>query len=54
MSDRDRESPPDTPERMAEKLRHAEQLRMWHLRQGPYADPKVPPPVLKPPKAEEG
>jgi hypothetical protein len=48
MSDKDREVPIDSPERIAQKLRHAEELRMWHRSEGKYADPKVPPPVLDP------
>ena len=46
--------PPDPPEVIEAKLRHAEQLRMWHTFQGPYADPNVPPPKLKLPAGKAG
>ena len=36
----------ESPEVIEAKLRHANLLRMWHLRQGPYANPNVPPPRL--------
>jgi hypothetical protein len=55
MSDKDREVPVDSPAVIAAKLQHANELRMWHLRQGRYADPAVPPPILRLPvrKASE-
>jgi hypothetical protein len=40
----------DSPEVLAAKLEHANQLRMWHSRQGRDADPNVPPPKLKLPE----
>jgi hypothetical protein len=32
------------------RIAHNHELRLWHTRQGKYADPRLPPPTLKLPE----